>query len=372
MKFRNYSIDFIKDIMTICVIIGHIYCVLFRREGEQLVIMQNVAVDVFFVISGSFIAQYFDLHKEMSCKPQEIKAFGRSMGNGAEKTYLHFVEKRLVRLYPMYILTAILWCAYRILQGNELELSKYFFQIFFLGSINSFAGQGVEWYVSCLFWGSVILAGILSYARIKAVIYYFPMLMLVLVSMMHSLYGNLSLNGGGDRIINGIVSAGCLKALFGLLCGIELYYIAEYILKRYAFTNIAIKTVIVVSLELIATVGIAYCFTRREVGDTDWLVYLFFPILYLIIWTDNSIIYRFSNYKIWGILAQYTYTVYLTHMFVITVYKNYFWKSCENQYSIYALIIVLSFVVGIIMFYIEALIRRTVGLFVKANIKKVV
>lgn len=61
MKERHYELDFIKVCMTLCVVIGHTYCAMLRIEGEQSVIMQNVAVDVFFMISGLFIGRYFDL-----------------------------------------------------------------------------------------------------------------------------------------------------------------------------------------------------------------------------------------------------------------------------------------------------------------------
>ena len=124
---------------------------------------------------------------------------------------------------------------------------------------------------------------------------------------------------------------------------------------------------ICIFVELISTIGLAYCFSRNEVGSTDWLVYLFFPMLVAVIWTDNSIIYNVVDNKVWAYIGKYTYAIYLSHMFVVTLFSKFF-VQYNSDIFIYGSVVVVSVMFGMMFYYVEFWIRRGLKLFVERNL----
>lgn len=54
---RNYLLDIIKLFLALFVVLGHTYILVIRNSPNQMLSLQNIAVDGFFIISGFFLAK---------------------------------------------------------------------------------------------------------------------------------------------------------------------------------------------------------------------------------------------------------------------------------------------------------------------------
>lgn len=342
MKQKNTTIEFFRVVLTICVIIGHIYCTLFRKEGEQLVSMQNMCVDAFFILSGVFLARGIDRIRE-----------------GDIDALIGYQLNRIKRLFPMYFLVAVMTIIYKFLCGNKSILS-YWTIFLFVDGINNFPVLVTgAWYVSALFWSGLIIGYLLYGYRKKALVFHFPIIIFVSMTIMYTSWGGLSLNTAPYFL--GFISSGFLKALLGMSVGVELYYVSLYFEKNIEKYEEGFVRFVSGAIEILSTIGIVYCFSRGGVQKSDYLIYFFFTPLLLVVLHGNEQLYKFGRNKIWANIGKYTYGIYLSHTLLLEILKRKMDFSNYNQIICYVAICIFAFVFGIglqnIVWYIEGRIR---------------
>lgn len=345
MERRYNTIEFLRIIFSICVIIGHTYCVLFRIGDETLVSMQNMSVDAFFIISGIFLANTVN-----KMDIDDVKAFG------------HYQIGRVKRLFPVYFFVAFLTLIYRFSCGN-MALVSYWNIFLLLDGISNFPTLVIgAWYVGALFWIGLIVSYVLFRYRKKAVVFHFPVIIFVTLSIMYSWWDNLSLNQ--KPYIGDWLSAGCLKAILGLSIGIELFYLFLYLQEKIGEYKKSFVACAAILVEIISTVGIAYCFVIGRIQRTNYYIYFFLPPLVLVFLLGKEHIFKFANGRIWGVLGTYTYAVYLIHPLLLDIIKQYINVQIYNQYLVYVIICFVSFILGIIVQEVvnklEAIIKKCI------------
>lgn len=334
MKERYNSIEFLRVVFSFCVIVGHIYCEFYRKEGENLISMQNMSVDAFFIISGIFIAISIEKIKESN-----INAFGC------------YQIRRFKRLFPMYFFSAVLTGIYMLCSG-ERNFSKYWVTLFFLDGINNFPGFVTgAWYVSALFWVGFLVAFVLFKCRKNAVVVYFPVLIVIVFSFMYSNWKHLSLNS--FPICFGFLSAGCIKAILALMVGVETYYASIYLDDFIQKKEETLIKVIFVVTEIVAALGVASCLAVGGIQISNYLIYFFLPPLLMVFLLRRECVFKFATAKIWGHLAKYTYSVYLINGLALKIIKSSCGLISHNIYVNYVILSLLCFIAGIMLFEIE-------------------
>lgn len=330
---RWYTIDFLRVIFTVCVIIGHTYRIFYRVDGEFLISMQNMSVDAFFIISGMFLANSVN-----KLPTRDTKAFALYLINRAK------------RLFPTYFLVAILTLFYRVILGQNQSLLAYCNIFLLLDEINTFPMLVTgAWYISALFWMSMVITYILYIDKKRAVVFYLPFTIFLTLSVMYSKWDHLSLNK--TPLVFDIFSAGLIKALLGLAIGVEVYFASKYLKPIVdSINNKSVVRVLLLLVEMVSVVGISYCFVVGGNQPSNYYIYFFLPPLLIIIFMEKEILLHFGNLKIWSVLGSYTYAIYLVHPLLLNIIKEQCdWYVYFPQSVFYFLSCVVSIGAGILI-----------------------
>lgn len=338
------SIDFLRVVFCVCVIIGHIYITFYMQTDEQeIMVMQNMSVDAFFMIAGIFMAK--------SCRKI-------SSQNGGLEGYslVRYTFQRIKKLYPLYIITSFIYVIWYLYIGTiQLKEIPDFWPIIFVGEgINGLPNLTVMWYVSSLLWMGLFLSACLVFWEKKSVTAIFPILIFLIFSYMYAIYGNLSLNG--LPLINNWFSAGNIKALCAIASGIEVYYIANYIKNN----SLKINCRYVLCAEVFSILGIISCLLRRGLGKHNFLIYPCMFVLLLILLLRKERVLRFHNVHLIKLLGSITYAAYLIHMLIIQIVKK--WGIIRGNDSgvcgVYFSICFGSFVLGYVLLLLDNKIQK--------------
>lgn len=333
------SIDFLRVVFCVCVIIGHIYITFYMQTDEkEIMVMQNMSVDAFFMIAGIFMAK--------SCRKISSQNGGLEMGY----SLVRYTSQRIKKLYPLYIITSFIYVIWYLYIGTiQLKEIPDFWPVIFWGEgINGLPNLTVMWYVSSLIWMGLFLSACLVFWEKKSVTAIFPILIFLTFSYMYAIYGNLSLNA--LPLINNWFSAGNIKGLCGIACGIEVYYIANYIKNNF----LKINSRYVLCAEVLSILGIIYCLFRRGLGKHNFLIYPCMFVLLLILLLRKERVLRFYNVHIIRLLGSITYATYLIHMLIIEIVKKwglikkYDSSVCGVYFSICFGSLVLGFVLSLL------------------------
>lgn len=338
------SIDFLRVIFCICVIIGHIYITFYMQtDDKEIFVMQNMSVDAFFMISGIFMAK--------SCHNILRKT---EVGRGHALVLYTF--QRIKKLYPLYMITSVIYIIWYLYIGtiNLKEIPDFWPIIFFGEGINGLPNLSVMWYVSSLIWMGFFLSACLVFMEEKSVTAIFPILIFLTFSYMYAIYGNLSLNS--LPLINNWFSAGNIKALCAIASGIEAYYIASYIKNNF----LEINGRYVLCAEVFSVLGVIYCLFKRGLGKYNFLIYPCMFILLIILLLRKERVLRFHNKRIIKLLGSVTYATYLIHMMIIEIIKKLgiIKENDSRVYRVYFLICVCSFVLGYVFFLLDKEIQK--------------
>lgn len=334
MFLKHYNnIDFLRVIFMLGIIIGHTNRVFFPNADFQFS-LQNMCVDAFFIISGVFLASSIDKLQKANAKDVLVRT----------------IYKRATRLYPTLFFSICVGILFLFICDKEyLHNIKYslWSSIFLLGGINGFPVIGDSWYVASLFWMSLLISFCLASHSYFSKFFYFPMIIFLSVSFMYSSWGGLCLYT--TPLVGNWFSAGNIKAVCDLAIGAEVYYILPYMQTLY--NQIKNKKLFIFILEVLCTYLIGCCFTKNGINKSDYLILAALPILLLIFLNNRCVLYKFANDKIFSYLGKYIYSIYLMHGFLLKILNKYF--SLENIVSTYLMTGILSFIFGILMYYLQ-------------------
>ena len=334
MKHYN-SIDFLRVVFSVFVIIGHTNRIFFPNAAKDFS-LQNMSVDVFFIISGFFLASSIFTRKSILTE---------------DNLYIEITIRRLKRLYPMFLFSFIFGILLLSITDSNFLNSFYkslWTNLFLLGGLGEIPRVGSSWYVAALFWAGLIVSALLIYNR-NSVIFWNPLIISTLLIYIYSKWGGLCLIS--KPLVDGWLSGGFMKALCDLLIGVEIFYFSGKF--DAIISKLRNKRFLICVTEIICTIGIAHCLSRGGIRKTDFLILFFIPLLMLIFVTKNEILYRFSESNVWAFLGKYTYAVYLMHAFLLSILKDAF--QWQNNWKTYTFCSFVCFLFGVASYYIQIL-----------------
>lgn len=322
---RNNLFDLLRVLFAVSVVVTHTSGTIYNGGIES----GHVAVEGFFMLSGLFMAKHLYFRKNET----------------ADKLFFTYNLGRIKRLFPMYAISCCIWIFKDLVFSHKFDILNWP-ALYFLGDINGIPGFSVTWYVSVLFWGGLIVSAFLIWQRKVSVLLIFPLIFFISFSFMYTHYENYWL------LIKGFLSMGLLRSVCGLCVGAEVFYISEYLKTQKEKINLPARKIFTVFCEILFVYGFASSFWIWF-NLKSFLVYLYVPLILLVILLDEQVIFKIFNKKFFSYLGNVTYAVYLTHMCLLKVIAHIGFCKTIPPLATYSIVIFLSFLVGFFFWKIE-------------------
>lgn len=344
---RNYFLDIIKLFLALFVVLGHTYILVIRNSPEQILSLQNIAVDGFFIISGFFLCKSIN----------KISA-------DSEDSWILFLKiniHRYSRLFPEFFITTVL-CAivyYFIFNIDLFNLIPI--NLFYISQINTINGiVNGSWFISVLYYAGAILS-ILLLSR-SAKIKYSLIFMLVLSSFLflYSFYRNLSLNQ--YPLISNWLSVSWIRGFMDLGIGILTFSVTQISNKR----KIKWKTPPAFIIAIISIAFILYSGLHFGIGRRDFLCLPGYAVLIYLCSIDQTqlALKELSDQRWGGVLKSLsylsipTYAWYLSHCLVIDLLLKFTNIKLQSLFVQIVTVIITSWILAIILYKLSKLIRK--------------
>lgn len=293
--------------------------------------------DFFFIISGFFL---FYKHYAMS--------------------FLDFMKKKIIRYYPLIpvvVLIYFIYSKFHFVNNTFYYNLTTLFLINNVGITSTLGSNGHLWYVSALFWSSLLYIYIVkSYAR-KNVNLIFALMIFFCYAFLF--YADSTHLGHNVLSINYIFNPGIMRALGGIGIG---YFISLWYKNYQNRKTINTKKHIIVKLFFtiveIYLLGFIVRYTMFKVNTeiTPILLILYFSLLFIVFLFQKGYVSLLLNKIKFSFVSKYVYSIYVMHMswFVLYYYMciRYFNTVFPSHLFCFTIVyIISSFMVGIIFYY---------------------
>ena len=344
---RNYLLDIIKLFLALFVVLGHTYILVIRNSPNQMLSLQNIAVDGFFIISGFFLAK----------STNKIKKEYRDNWT----LFLKFNLHRYIRLFPEFFATITLSALVYYFVLDIKLFNSIPVNLIFISQINTIDGVlNGSWFVSVLYYAGALLSVILLFSKDN--IKYSLIFILTLFSFLflYSYYGNLSLNQ--YPLIADWLSIGWIKGLMDLGIGILTFSVAEISNKN----QIKFQTKPAIVIALIALIFVLYAGIHFGLGRRDFLCLPGYAVLiYLCSIDQTQLALKEISGKRWGGVLKSlsyfsipTYAWYLSHCLVIDLLLKFTNIKLLPSFVQIVTVIITSWILAIILYKVSKLIRK--------------
>ena len=346
-KIKN--IEFLRVIGCMAIVLLHLFNkelwkfftdVNFYTSLKSMTANGQKAVDLFFIISGFFFAYKL-------CTNVSI---------------IDFAKRKLLRFYPVLlfvvIVSSVLACLGIVKPVNLYDTIMALLCLNGTGLILDRTGcyVGVFWYVSAMFWVMLIFYYLRKHFDKKSVdivlalCVYFAYAFLI-----QARHGKI---GAADQNFYYIFNVGLLRALGGIGIG---YFIGEWF-KEYK-NKIHIYNINTIQFIGISVLEFACIFfiinnlmLRKLFYQSDFIYIAVFTILIILFLIKKGLFSQILDNNLWAKLSKYTYSIYMTHYFVIRVLKNNTWKNHLDWFTLHPYFTIAStlgliLIVGILTYH---------------------
>lgn len=276
-----------------------------------------LSVEFFFIISGFLIA------KRATNVERKINSVTQ------------YIRDRLNKLYPHYIFSFIVILIVSICMHGTHIIENYniLAEIFMVQSLGLTKG-GLNypcWYISVLFWGSILFYAILLYTTKKVRIFLFTICVVMFYTWVIFFNGGRTVNWG---YFYGIYTP-LLRGLANMALGVIIYDVYIHI-HHETYKKYLIRIVEVTSF-ILAMIFMAVP------SNYDILFILFICIFILSsLWKQSVFAYLGKNWLVKKI-SRYEYAIFLNHAVIIILLEDYLLNIC-NLRIMYKLLILLFIV----------------------------
>lgn len=260
---------------------------------------------------------------------------------------------RIKRLYSEYIFAMLLCALMTNLFSYHISMKTFMLNSVMMGGWGGIPNiiDGI-WYVAILFWGGCFLFNLLVLYKEKAECLIIPFISLLCLFYLVN-HGN-TISGHQMGIEFNLLSKGTIRGILGLTVGIYTFQICqkctEIKLKNEKFINI-----IMILLEAAACFLLirSICF-RKEQDISDFNIYFYISYIISILYFRKEKILKFLSLSVFEYVSNLSYTIYLTHLIVISILKSHFpLLSTMNQTIMYAVVTIICVIFGKICYELQ-------------------
>jgi len=268
----------------------------------------NKAVDLFFILSGFFFALKLNINQSL----------------------WHFVKKKLIRFYPVMIFVMICFSFMSLLGFIKFKIYEPIINLLFLNGtplVMRIGTPGIFWYLSALMWSLVFYFYLLKNYEKKNVNLIIAMIIFLGYGIIiHSLDGEIHSH---SRYIESFINIGMLRGLCGVGLG---YFIAEWynsnieIIKN--FTCNIFQKILFTAAEGYCLFFIIYNLLMHKLKYNNQMIFIiFFVFAIVLLLLKKGYISKFLDNDICTKLSKYTFSLYMSHTFIIDSLKGSLWKT---------------------------------------------
>lgn len=293
----NYEISFYRILFTLFICLHHFN----NTFNLNLFTHGFIGVEFFFVLSGFFIYKSFDKDKN--------------------KNPFCYMKKRIIRLYPEYLLAALIAIIGFSTIQNNFSFEKAISEILMLQNSGIFTG-GYNypcWYISVLMVDSFIIYGLMAINKNFCIKILFPLIIFGGYTFIFAKYGTLE-----TWDIYNFLYVPLLRGLCALSIGVIVAYLSKN--KIFNKQNKLINNIFSITARLLC-LGLIF-YDIFEGINNQFITILAFAILIYIVAIDKGICAKLFNFKFIDNLGKISYSMYLNHAFIILILSTYF-----NQFS---------------------------------------
>ena len=319
MENRIKNIEFLRIIACLAIVLLHLcgkdYLFIegFRNVDfyESLYKMtrnSQKAVDFFFIISGFFFAYKLNLKYSL----------------------FEFVRHKVLRFLPVMLFTSAIGLILSLFGYLKWDFYSNLYCLLFLnGTGMSYEIHdtpiGVSWYCSSLLWVSIFILSLRKTFDKNAVNLFIGVLVFLTYSFLIQAKGGRIDAGGGPFYY--LFHVGMMRAIGAVGIG---YLIGEYYkdniekIKSAVFSKLSVINITLI--EFICLFFIINNLLLHRINCTNKFIFIIVFALTLILFLCNKgYISRFLNKDIFVNFGKYTYSIFMTHMIVLMMFKKYWW-----------------------------------------------
>lgn len=345
MKHRFEVLDIFRGLFAAFVFLFHLAPLAENSiVSNSFVENSDMFVDFFFVLSGFVMAYRY----QNIASIEELKLF---------------LIKRVYRIYPMHLLMLVLFAIVEIgkqvlnpyIKVNNLDnpannINSFFSSLFLLNStpipgVHDVSWNIVSWSISAELISYIVFGTLLLYScksglqRYQNVFY----LLLILVSLgaLYLLSFTFAINYSFDY--------GFLRGILGFFTGVVCF---NFFGKSYQTTNTysdVFFSVSEVSTLTIISICIYYGETMKPWGAIFEI--LFFVCIYIFSFEKGIISKGLRSINLFHKLGQYSYSIYMTHALLISLFNILFIRILKLPTSSYSYLFIVNFA---IIYFISA------------------
>ncbi len=304
VRQKNNAVQLYRIVCTLIICLHHF------QGAVSINLMHHgyVCVEFFFILSGYFLYNSFKKEETHSCR--------------------RYIGKRIKRLYPEYLLAAIVMVIMEIISSHELSAVKAVPEILMIQATGIFTGgyNAPCWYLSVImFLMPVIYAALSEFENI-----YIKFIIPTAVVLGYTYIFNLE-SGLESWQVSGAIYPPVIRGFAGLNIGVFLAYIRQ----RGGWFKIKSPCVWGYILELLCVLCIGISIFGQE--NTDRLALIAFVILIAVITNEYGLSNIIKKQRLieWG--GGLSYALYLNHAAIIKVMRVIGEKL--HMQNMYALII---------------------------------
>ncbi len=262
-----------------------------------------LAVDMFFIMSGFFL----------------MYTFNNSLN------VCDFIKKKIIRLWPMVVAYAVIDTLYQYFVYHTPHYIPYnqILRILMLDNIGlNIKFFRITWYVSVLFWVSLLYFYVIKNFSKKIVDLIVPISVVFCYAfLIHAFKGNVT---GHIESRYFIFNAGVMRGIAGIGIGYLIYNFLKTV-KPYTQT---VKNFICYTL----AEGILMFFVINNIifhkikYNSNFVIIVGFVALFILFLLKRGAISRILDNKYSAIMGRYSYSIFVIHMFVLDAFSFYVWK----------------------------------------------
>lgn len=265
------------------------------------------AVDLFFIISGFFFALKFN----------------------PVQSIWEFLKHKLVRLYPVLIFCLIMYFLISLTGAVKFTFYDNILNLLCLNGtllVLKVGNLGAFWYVSAMLWTFVLFSYLLKNYEKKNVNLFIALLVFFSYGFIIHAKGG-AINSHEQTFYN-IFNIGMIRAFGGIGVG---YFIAQWYEKNAdkikKLTLPLYQKIAFTTLEFVCIFFIINNLMLHKIHYKNHIIFIItFATTLMLFLAKQGFISKLLNIDYWHGLAQYTYSLYMTHMIIFDTLKGSFWK----------------------------------------------
>lgn len=313
VKIKN--IEFLRFIFAVFIVYFHLVAgYLYIKLGDSVELYNKLhnhcngqlCVEYFFVIAGFFLITKTNFNIDI----------------------IDFAKKKIMRLWPVLAFTiGVYWI---LSLFTPIEFCKYsnlltILLIDNIGINTAFGNMISTWFVSALFWCTLLYFYILKNVTSKHV--NFLILLLVILALSAKIHSN----GMSSKDVFVLNNIGILRGIYCIGLG---YFIGKIFLKtsgggRFTALDNIWKKLIYTGVEAYLLITVVYNTVCYKSKSPD--IYLFYLITFcLLFWffvNQKGYLSKLFNQNFSVFLGKYSYSIFIIHPVVLNLFREYVWKT---------------------------------------------